>query len=327
MKWLAVLAGEDLELALEELRSVCLSESSEFSVVNKLGRVILFKTDEIRFSRLAYVREVSRYLDESSIDSLSFSINGLEGSFAVRPYIVEGESEDKRSKLAEKIGSSLDITSRSVDLNNPEHVFRAFKIGGKIILGKRVFLNEGGSFESRRSHLRPFSSPVSLHPRLARCLVNLTRADGFGSDSGNVSLVVDPFCGTGGILVEAGLMGFKVQGSDISAEMVEGSKRNLGFYGVEDYDVVKSDAFKFLSSIEGKVSGVVTDLPYGKSSLKELEAEEMVGRLLDLSKSICSNRIVFVLNRPEVCGLSADFSVYVHKSLSRYIYVVNPQDV
>ncbi len=44
-----------------------------------------------------------------------------------------------------------------------------------------------------------------MSPKLARCMVNLTGVK-------ENDLVLDPFCGTGGILIEAGIMGARVIG-------------------------------------------------------------------------------------------------------------------
>lgn len=60
-----------------------------------------------------------------------------------------------------------------------------------------------------------------LPPKLAQILINLC---------GNLpqkSRLLDPFCGTGVVLQEAALMGYRVQGSDLSAKMVEYTQKNL----------------------------------------------------------------------------------------------------
>ena len=70
-------------------------------------------------------------------------------------------------------------------------------------------------FEERKVQHRPFFSPISLHPKLARVLVNISAIK-------RDETLLDPFCGTGGILIEAGLIGAKVIGSDIEEKMIEG---------------------------------------------------------------------------------------------------------
>ena len=62
--------------------------------------------------------------------------------------------------------------------------------------------------------------PTSLHPQLARCCVNLT---GIKKDE----TLLDPFCGTGGILIEAGLMGLNCIGGDISDWVLKKCRENI----------------------------------------------------------------------------------------------------
>ncbi|MBS3125240.1 hypothetical protein J4211_03230 [Candidatus Woesearchaeota archaeon] len=93
-----------------------------------------------------------------------------------------------------------------VDLENPGTQIQFFFTKSHIYCGKLLW-EQYERFEERRAHLRAAHSPVSLHPKLARAMVNLT-----GVKTG---ILLDPFCGTGGILIEAGLMGFPVVGCDI----------------------------------------------------------------------------------------------------------------
>lgn len=60
-----------------------------------------------------------------------------------------------------------------------------------------------------------------LPPKLAQILINLC------GDLPAGSTLLDPFCGTGVVLQEAALMGYRVAGSDLSERMVEYTERNL----------------------------------------------------------------------------------------------------
>jgi len=61
-----------------------------------------------------------------------------------------------------------------------------------------------------------------LPPKLAQIIINLAKPPIHGR-------LLDPFCGTGVILQEAGLMGLEVYGSDLEARMIEYSETNLGW--------------------------------------------------------------------------------------------------
>ena len=59
-----------------------------------------------------------------------------------------------------------------------------------------------------------------MMPRMARTLVNLSLA-------GSGSILLDPFCGTGGILIEAEMLGVHAVGSDFDPMMIQGCKENV----------------------------------------------------------------------------------------------------
>ncbi len=83
---------------------------------------------------------------------------------------------------------------------------------------------------------RPFQdSSISLSPRIAKILVNL-----LGLSKNDT--VLDPFCGTGTILIEALLLNHRVIGIEIDSKKVAGSRKNLRWV-VEKTAYVKSNRF------------------------------------------------------------------------------------
>lgn len=62
-----------------------------------------------------------------------------------------------------------------------------------------------------------------LPPKLAQIIINLASR----GNNRYGAVVLDPFCGTGVVLQEAGLMGFNVYGTDIDERMVNYSKANI----------------------------------------------------------------------------------------------------
>lgn len=76
---------------------------------------------------------------------------------------------------------------------------------------------------ARRDQARPARDARvgMLPPKLAQILINLCGPLKPGAT------VLDPFCGTGVVLQEALLMGYRAYGTDISERMVEYTKRNL----------------------------------------------------------------------------------------------------
>ena len=78
---------------------------------------------------------------------------------------------------------------------------------------------------SKRDQARPARDAKvgMLPPKLAQILINLC-----GQLPEN-STVLDPFCGTGVVLQEALLMGYRAYGTDINERMVDYTKKNLGW--------------------------------------------------------------------------------------------------
>jgi tRNA (guanine10-N2)-dimethyltransferase len=77
------------------------------------------------------------------------------------------------------------------------------------------------------------------------------------------SLVLDPFCGTGTSLIEATFIGCRAVGVDAQKRMIQGTKKNLEFFGISAEGLVLADSRKIPLT---KVDAIVTDPPYGRSS-------------------------------------------------------------
>ncbi|MCL2371491.1 methyltransferase domain-containing protein [Candidatus Saccharibacteria bacterium] len=95
-----------------------------------------------------------------------------------------------------------------------------------------------------------------LPPKLAQTIVNLAA----GGRSG--LRVLDPFCGTGVILQEAHLAGCKLYGTDISQKMIDYTRVNLEWLGVNSgVDLEAGDATTHQWS--GKIDAVASEIYLG----------------------------------------------------------------
>ncbi len=98
---------------------------------------------------------------------------------------------------------------------------------------------------------KPFHTTSSLPSRLARALVNLV--------SPPARSLIDPFCGTGSILLEACALGLQAYGMDLNPKMTGMTRRNLAAFGYNAH-VEKGDALNCRQCADALVS----DLPYGR---------------------------------------------------------------
>jgi len=245
---------------------------------------------------------------------------------ARRAVAPDGGSQGSRGFEVEARAGEAILARRAgmrVDLHRPEADVRLVLAAGAHagVLGGTV---ERRAMDARASSHRPFSRPISIHPKYARAMVNLARMEARGR-------VVDPFCGTGGILIESALMGHPSAGSDLDASMIAGTRRNLDFLGLSA-QLARCDVGEFPSVLGPPVDGVVTDPPYGKSTWTDGEGpDDLVLRLYDACAAALGQgrRAVVCLHSADLLpkagsglGVESIYPLRVHRSLTRHIAVL-----
>jgi putative methyltransferase (TIGR01177 family) len=148
-----------------------------------------------------------------------------------------------------------------IDLTAPQRRFVYLETpAGPTRFGEVVAEVDGVELERHRMPRLPFQRPVSLPPRLARAAANLARVR-------PGDRVVDPFVGTGALLLEAASLGARVSGVDRDAGMVRGTIQNLAHFGVQAERLLVEDAAAAAARFApGSVRAIVTDPPYGRAS-------------------------------------------------------------
>lgn len=118
---------------------------------------------------------------------------------------------------------------------------------------------------TNRDRNKPYSDAKKgmLPPKVARMMVNLAVG------ATNEGVLLDPFCGSGTILMEAMLFGFAVIGNDQDAAAVAGTRANLDWLSSEyslnqDFTVLAQDATRLNLPQKKKVDYLVTEPFLGK---------------------------------------------------------------
>jgi len=247
----------------------------------------------------------------------------IEGTFKVDTETMANCKHDVLD-LPRKLGAVIHAQGFRVNLSKPDTLVRVY-CGERLYAGIRLRFFDPKDFEGRKAHHRPFFRPISLHPRVSRALVNLTKAR---------EEILDPFMGAGGILMEAGLIGLKVYGVDIRPEMVEGAETNLKYYGIRDYTLKLGDATMLEELFPGKrFEAIATDPPYGTAaSLAGRRRDELYRKALESMYRVLRDGGRLAIAFPadfdgEKEAARAGFNLVakyyqrVHKSLDRYFYV------
>ncbi len=223
-----------------------------------------------------------------------------------------------------RLGAALADAGHSIDLAAPDVTIYAWLGDGRIHAGRLMGARREGH-QDRVTERRAHFSPVGLHPRRAGSLVHLARVPPGGR-------IIDPFCGTGGIVLEAALMGYDVLASDLDPLMVQGTLTTLTDAAPEplDADVFQADIGAVPGLVEG-IQGIVTDLPYGGASSTHDEGiAELYVRALEAFKTMLPPGGYAVVGHaqpelldPEPRGLRLveRHSEFVHRSLTRHYAV------
>ncbi|MBW6461909.1 MAG: methyltransferase domain-containing protein [DPANN group archaeon] len=320
MMYIIYLSGENVSLAREELKSVMVTQKSKVEIIHDYPRLLVINTDKkISFSDCAFVTEVSRYL--SNLDDIkSFDFTSyINTTINVRVIKTNLNVDINGTLLERQIGHLFHTNGAIIDLNDPEHLIRIYKTDEKGFMGELIFL-QSQEFSKRKASLRPFHRPVSLDPKIARVMVNLAQVK--AGDH-----VLDPFVGTGGILIEAGLMRCRIAGIDMDEVMVEGTKTNLKSYKIPNSKIIKGDAFDTRNIFGENFDAIVTDFPYGKNT-KDDNVRNIAEQFLEYAPSLIkTGGFVSVasnfsdLKIPATLKLKNRFEIYIHKSMSKWIYV------
>ena len=304
-------------MAQAEIQALCPEKPKSFK---RVDNVVICDTD-FMFPRLALTKKVYDFLFEATSKNLNekmkkFDWNEIyDKNFSLK--ITNAGSikfYEKEATLAKHIWNQ--VHEPRVDLKFAQTKIEIILTEKKIFVGKLIY-ETITNFRMRRSHLRPAPHPTSIHPKLARACINLT-----GLPRGKI--LCDPFCGSGGILLEAGLMRFKTVGFDIDDGLLELAEKNLDAFKAKGFRLEKHDSTKLPEDVDY----VTTDLPYGRSSKITKKLKLLYTDFLkSLEQNLKYKAVIifpdFIDHKPLIAKtnfkIEKEFSWYIHKSLTRNI--------
>lgn len=259
-------------LILESKEKIVVDE-----IINILGGTIkisqqILKTDNI-------INDLAEYINKKQPDGkIQFSLSGV-----------------KARDRALKIKKQLKSFGRSVRYIEPKNTATILynklieKQSDFTIIDNKIFVTEAiQHFEdfSQRDFGRPAFDDKSgmLPPKLARIMVNLAQTE-------KQEIILDPFCGSGTVMMEAATLGHvNLIGSDISHQAILDTQRNLDWTIQHhhlpplNYQTFKKDVKEINTVIKNKVGVIITE-PYLGRPLKGSEtSQELSAQAQDLKQ-------------------------------------------
>lgn len=317
------LAGPNYDLARAEIIATLEGLFFTYKIKNFERGVLSLETQcpvQNLKSRLGLTHRIFDLIGITSNKEFSDMMEGYElpnGSIAVRTKSIHGHKGESK-KIKERIGDSISDTNR-IELDSPRHEIFVL-MSDKNYVGRKIYEQDKNALRSREVKNRPYSSPISLKPRFTRALLNLSRpAEG--------SIIHDPFCGTGGVLIEGYKMGFQMSGGDNDTEMIEGCKKNLEAFDAE----ARLEVGDVSETIPKEIDRVVTDPPYGRaSSTSKEDLSSIYRRMFESAEEKLKEggylSAIFpgkkhVSTGKKYLKLIESYKLKVHRSLDRYFTV------
>jgi tRNA (guanine10-N2)-dimethyltransferase len=336
-----LVSGEHPTLPFSELSAILEAEGFENKILEKLPQVSRLEAELKAVDAVKYRAALTRVCCQEAFNcspTLSDIVRNI-GSAALDDFIESGEtfvvrvrkvkefapdlvSVDLERKLGELILEK--VRGTKVNLHNPQKTFFGVITQDRFVFGLKMAEIVPKPFVERRPRKRPFFHPSAVQAKLARCMVNLAQPK-------KNDLVVDPFCGTASMLIEAGLIGCRVLGLDVRRQMINGSFQNLNHYNIEPDGMVLADARQLPIA---KTDSIVTDPPYGRSATTlGWSTQQIVEKFLPNAESVISKGKRICMASPKSIrigkiGEESGFRhleshfVYVHRSLTREIAVL-----
>ncbi len=226
------------------------TEISAEGLMKRLGGVIKIgeikdevsegSEDNILKSLIALAR-IKKYQSKEGKFNFGFSdygkhqFNKQNLGLKLKKIFGEEEISSRFVTSREKTLSSVVITQNKLISRGIEFVL--IKEAGKILIGETLAVQPFKDL-SRRDYGRPARDDQSgmLPPKLAQIMINLAQVQNYDD------VIVDPFCGSGTILSEAMLAGYKhLFGSDVSPRAIDDTHKNISWirelYSIKDVNI------------------------------------------------------------------------------------------
>lgn len=194
------------------------------------------------------------------------------------------KKELKKKNISSRLVTSKEKTLSSVVVQQNGLIKRGIELcliqeENKVLIGQTLAVQDFKSL-SKRDFGRPKRDDHSgmIPPKLAQIMLNLARKE---DENYQDKVLLDPFCGSGTILMEAFLMGWKnIIGTDISSRAIKDSQENLSWLSDKTFriKIFESDVLNLKKEIKENTIDYIVCEPYlgpqrGFKDFQELVSE------------------------------------------------------
>ena len=281
-------------------------------------------------------------VDKIQTNYLSFKIdqNTTFKVDIIKRGILDGSlsSPSLRQKLLVEIADNLIRRfNLKVDLKNEILTITLFITPDAVIFGQRLFKPNRKQIMNRTPSNRSYFHSGSMNPLLVRAMINIAIKNTYFPlklERSKNFIFLDPFMGAGGMMMEAGTMGYSTIGIELGYWMSRGARMNLSDLSFSGYElffwsILRCDSNK-LPLKSNSIDLIVTDPPYGHSTmLGGQKLEELLSNVLLECYRVLKIGSRMVISIPsQIIVNFEDFSVLerildrVHSSLTRVIYLL-----
>ena len=216
------------------------------------GRIATCQSLEL-ISRSAYIQTGLRLLASGrDLPALVADIARVQEAapFPVEDFRVEflRLAQENPVRKMDAIRAAAEAINAYPNLKQPAHRFLVVAGQSELLFGEILAECQ---YTYQQHSAKPHSTSASMPARLARAMVNLVAPP--------ARSILDPFCGTGSLLLEAQALGLEAYGLDHNPKMVGMSRRNLAHFGYTA-QVSRGEA----EACSQEADAIVTDLPYGR---------------------------------------------------------------
>lgn len=253
-------------------------EVADFLNIQELGGVLM--TGRISFR--GNLTDFNKFIDKDEVvpaDKFSYCVIGNFEELEER--LIDKFKEEGKKAMIRRHQKKIDLQEGdSINFSNAEYkLFCLFT--SEIFFG---LIEQDYDYKEIKN--RDMNKPIrreelAISPRLSKILINLSYAK-------KGDLIFDPFCGIGGILIEALIKGINVFGMDIDKRAISGARQNLKWLEKTNklsakYELLEGDS---RSAPDKKYNAIVAESSLGELVKKKPPKGYAIEIIQDFEKKI-----------------------------------------